>query len=159
MASTLSGRVSVNFAPTISFPSADKPGSGGLTVNVSAMTENQSLGSTQTPPTSKCYFKQLSSTTTIDLTAAVSEDQTIDGTGLKVQKIFLRNNDTTNTATVADGAANAYQLQGGQSILLQPDSGWAAMAFKDNLADVDATHKNITVTITAGTVDVCIILG
>jgi len=150
MSSTVQANVQITPGAVETFPAADLPAVGQLPLAYSGFAERWSLSATSAPPVSKVYAEEITSSKDLDFTALVrSIGGTINASGLKVQYVQINNLSTANTVAVADGDANAYQLQGGESILVQA-LGSVAMFFNDKLADVDATHKGLKITATAG---------
>jgi hypothetical protein len=150
MASTV--RASFKIAPNAAevFSAADLPSIGATTLNYAVFNRAFQLNAGSTPPVTKIYAEELTGSAALDLTAlSRSIGGTVDGSGLKVRGVAIVNESSTNTVTLADGDANAYQLQAGESILVQPGAP-AAMLFMDALADIDATHKALKTTATEG---------
>jgi hypothetical protein len=144
--------VAINFIHRITrtFSAAERPGSSSLARSGGAFDANLSLSATSTPPVTKSWTKQLTGSQNLDLTNLVHEEgDTVDASGLKLQSLRVHNNSVANTVTVDDGVTNAYQLNGGDAYLV-PAGGDLMVAFNDKLADVDATHKNLAITATAG---------
>jgi hypothetical protein len=145
-------RANINIAPNVTenFAVGDLPAIGAMLMSYATFNQRKNLSATTTPPVTKVYGEQLTSSQALDLTNLTrSIGAAVVGTGLKVQLVMLVNLSTTNTVTLADGAGNAYQLQGGQSALIQP-GGIFLEFYNDKLADVDATHKNLAITATGG---------
>lgn len=78
-----------------------------------------SLSPGTTIPATKVYKNQASlvaAARTIDLTALVNDNlPNIDASGLKLQAFIFKNNSTTGSLTIADGASNSYELFGDAS--------------------------------------------
>ncbi len=129
---------------------AELPSASGRSITHSLFNQSKTLNADSTPPATKKYANEITSTATLDLTAlADPEIGTVDGTGLKVQAIQVNNLSTTNTVTIADGGANPYQLFAGQSLVV-PAGACMQMFFNDKLADIAVAVKNILFTATAG---------
>ena len=131
-------------------------------VTWSAFDESASYTAATAPPVTKVAAKLAALTAgalTVDLTALAgwgANGTTVDGTGLKVQ--FLRvKNLGANTMTFATGASNGYNFGG--PVPVHP-GGMVLIAGNDALPDVAAGAKNIDVTGTgAQTAEVTLILG
>ena len=86
---------------------------------------------------------------TIDLRVLVgSNGLAVDGNGLKLQAIKLRNDNTGgNPITIAKGATNGY-LPGGGTAWSQtlPVGGEYLAYFNEGGPDIDGTHKTLDVT-------------
>lgn len=109
------------------------------------------LTSSTTPPitrTSPTTQTMTGAAVTIDLTALPSSQDDINGTGKKVNLFHVRNRGA-NAITIAPGASNGYELFGAGKDFVLPAGGELTLKFNDNLADIDATHKNIELTGTA----------
>lgn len=124
---------------------------GDQTLTYAARNESIALSSTTTPAVTKAsqFTVTLSSgTATLDLTAIPGFDpeETVDGTGLKVQQIKIQNPDTNaNKITVSNGAANPYRLDGATtawSITLMPGQS-VLLNLDDQSDDVGSSNKNI----------------
>lgn len=158
--STITATIVLNPDVAETFTAAELPGVGGTVLNYTQLKQTKRLTASSTPPATKVYGEKITSSTALDLTALVrSIGGTIDTTGLKLQYLHLENLSAANTVTVADGDANAYQIAAGQSIVV-PAGGFLALFFNDKLADVDATHKAIKFTATAGqSYDLLLVFG
>jgi hypothetical protein len=134
-----------------SYTAAELPGSGATRINHAANQSTSRLNATSTPPATKPYSEELTGSQNLDLTALVRSIGTspINCTGLKLQFFRLVNRSTTNTVDLDDGATNAYQINNGDAYRVPAESKVQG-EWKDKLADVDATHKNLAITATAG---------
>lgn len=97
---------------------------------------------------------------TIDLTALLGTNgATVDGTGLKVQLLKVRNKSTnTNPITLQEGAANGYELLGDTwKARLQPGQEMTFWGDSKSPA-IGATAKNIDLTGTGTEVLECIVV-
>lgn len=88
---------------------------------------------------------------TLDLTnlPGVTAEETVDGTGLKVQVLKLRSKNTNaNKLTVGKGATNGYGLNAEGDAWSRPLSPGQRDTFEgdDAAPDIDATHRTIDVT-------------
>lgn len=109
------------------------------------------MNSGTTPPATKRAGGELTLTAgagSIDLRALTTGvgGSTVDGNGLKVQAIKLRNKSTNaNAMTISEGASNGYALLGASfTFILQP--GQEIMFFgNDATPDVAAADKTIDV--------------
>lgn len=113
--------------------------------------------STDVPVTKHSEFQQAlsSGTATIDLTAlpGLTDDETVDGTGLKVQIAKFRNlASNANAITITFGASNPYNLLGsafvmellpGQSITLYLDEAAPDIASGAKNLDISGTGAQI----------------
>jgi hypothetical protein len=86
-------------------------------------------------------------TVDIDLTAAPTTQGAFDMTGLSVHALAVVNA-ATHDFTVAPGASNAYSLP--ETLTVHANGGRAWRFYPAVLVDVDATHKMIRITGTAG---------
>lgn len=112
-----------------------------------------SPSATTTPPAQWYYAYKTAlggSSFDIDLTALPTTQGNVNATGKKVRGIRIRAA-ATHACTVAPGAANGYQLNGANSIVV-PAGGDMQMYFADALVAVDGTHKILTITATVGDV-------
>jgi hypothetical protein len=116
----------------------------------------RTLNATSTPPVTKCYGRTLplvAGTLALDLTSLTRDDgTTVDFTGLKVQEWeFVCPASNTAGITVAKtDAVTGYNLFGednasAEQIEIGP-GGHKQGGEVDWLEDVDATHKDITIT-------------
>jgi len=100
----------------------------------------------------------------IDLTALAGTQDAIDGTGLKVQAIMVRNKGA-NPMTLCDQAAtNKYDLLGVGNATIVPAyatlNPWLLFVLPEQLPDIAAGAKTIRISGTnADTADVAIALG
>ncbi len=141
---------------------------GDATATFDQLSESVTLDANSTPPASKhaSYEKALSSGTgTIDLTAlpGVTAEETVNGTGLKVQQLKFRNKSTNaNKITVAKGASNGYGLCASGdswSFVLSPNQ--SITFYGDDAApDIGSGAKTIDLTGTGSQVlEVAIVMG
>lgn len=122
------------------------------TVTINQLNESESLTASTGVPVTKvaAYQKTMSSgSATIDLTAlpGLTADETVVGTGLKVQVAKFRNLSTNaNNITVAKGASNGYGLIGSAwSVILAP--GQSLTFWGDEAApDIASNAKTIDIT-------------
>lgn len=105
---------------------------------------------TDVPVTKHAAFQQAltAGAATIDLTAlpGLTGDETVDGTGLKVQVAKFRNLSTNaNDITVTEGASNGYELLGSAfTFILKP--GQSLTLFLDDAApDIASGARTIDV--------------
>lgn len=119
------------------------------TVTLSGMNTSVTLGAGTTPAVTKgTAFQQALSggAATIDLTAlpGLTGEETIDGTGLKIQTLKLANpSDNNGTITVVQGASNAYQLGGANFTIPIPVGGEVTLYFPEGNPDVASGAKEI----------------
>lgn len=111
-------------------------------------------------PVTKRYVNTHTGTVNFDLTSLTDPDVgSVDMSGLKVQNLYVFNRSTTDALTISDGAANAYQLNGGNDLVV-PAGGRVALDFNEKLADVGAADKAFDVTPAAGEkFDIVILAG
>lgn len=136
------------------------------TVTISGLNETETFtASTSVPVTKVSSFSQAltAGAATINLAAlpGLTAEETVVGTGLKVQLMKLRNKSTNaNPITVAKGAANGSTLLGaawtvtlqpGQSLLFNGDEGTPDVAAGDRTIDLTGTGAQI--------LEVVIVLG
>jgi len=122
---------------------------GQRTVTHTAFNSSHALSASTTPPVTKvAAFKAalVAGAKTIDLTALVGTNgATVDGTGLKVQVIKVKNLGT-NPLTIAVGATNGYDLAGG-AFSAQLKAGMELMLFgNDQTPDVASGEKTLDLT-------------
>ena len=83
---------------------------------------------------------------TIDLTALAGGAQdTIDGTGLRLQVLYVCGRDSNGALTISEGDANPYELFGGANPIIYPAActlPWL-FQFDDKLVDIAAGAKDI----------------
>lgn len=150
IAGTVSARVGLQFNLTTQYSAVESPSTGQFDVPHSAFNKSVSFNPTSTPPGSAVYSEELTSSQTLDLTAlARTLEDTMDLSGLKLQALLLNNLSTANTVVLADTGANTYVVNAGAAITVQPGAS-IALVLNDKLTDVDATHKVLTLTATAG---------
>lgn len=135
---------------------------------IDQLSTNETLTGTTTPPVTKSVAFQLplvAGAATIDLTALPGKtaEETVNGTGLRVQHIKVRNKATNaNPITVSKGASNGYALSAAGTTFSWPlDPGQELMKrTNDSCPDIAAGAKTIDV---AGTgtqiLEVAITLG
>ncbi len=105
------------------------------------------LNASSTPPVTKTVADTLAmvaGAVTLDLTAIAYNGGTVDLTGLKIQMLQITN-DNSNSITIAEGAANGYQLMGGASIVLPAGSTFQHY-WNDTLPDVAAADAELDIT-------------
>lgn len=149
MANTAS--ISVNMVRSTAVTETFSEASPGGTPVFDPQYVNLTLDASTTPAVTKHSPYTLSLTAgaaTIDLTSlpGITEDETVDGSGLKVQMACFENPDTNaNNMTITFGASNGYLLLGtAWKIILKP--GQSFQTYLDDGAPViDGTHKNIDV--------------
>lgn len=126
-------------------------GPGNSTVIVSGLNETINLTGVTTPPVSQqSAFQQAltSGAATISLEAlpGLTPSETINGAGLKLQAMKLRNlAANANVIKVSNGASNPYRLDAtttAWSVTLAPGQSW--LHYLDGAGDViGSTHLNI----------------
>jgi len=130
----------------------DVDSAGSLDTVHSAFNQAQTLNADSTPPVTKKYAAELTGTQTLDLTAAADPELgTLDMSGLKLQAMLVVNLSTTDNLVVEDGAANPYQVNAGDTIVIEEGGeNFALMYFGGKLADVAAGAKNLKFTAAPG---------
>jgi hypothetical protein len=123
------------------------------------------LTGTTTPPVSLAalFSKALAAgVATIDLTALDgTNDLVIDGSGLRVQLLRVRNPATNaNPITISIGAANGYDGFGAAFSLTLAPGAEATLYANDSGSDIGATKKNLDLAGTlAQALDVEVVMG
>ena len=142
------------------------PGAVSSTVPNDDFNQSVSLTPTTTVPATKASYQTYTiagGLVDIDLTNLLGTQSNVDGTGLKLQCLFVKNLGNNNI-NVAPGAANAYSPFGAGNDIDLPanatNKSWVLVYTPELLADVAAGAKMIRITGTNGdTVQVGIILG
>lgn len=165
MSDTFQATVKLATSVQQTFDATAAPSAGTPLVTHTSWDFSHSLSSTSTPPFTKhaSFQKALAAgTATIDLTALTGfNGEAVDGTGLKVQAMKLRNPSTNaNTISIAPGAANGYDFCGADfKITLSPGTEVLIYCL-DTAPDISGTDKNLDL---AGTLvqalDVEILMG
>lgn len=135
--------------------------SSNATITHNGYDESNALTSATTPPITKCAFflgTLTAGALTIDLTALTGTNGgTVDGSGLKVQAIHLKNLGA-NAMTFAVGASNGYDLAGsGFSVTLAQNQDFLFYG-NDATPDIGASDKTIDVSGTGSQTFECSIL-
>ena len=126
MADTFSASVELKTSVQQTFDTAAGPAAGTPKVTHANWDFKHSLNATSTPPLTKHAVEQKAlagGAGTIDLTATKGfNGEAVDGTGLKVQALKLRNPSTNaNSISIEPGAANGYDFCGADfKITLEP---------------------------------------
>lgn len=126
MADTFAAAVKVQTSVQQTFDATAGPAAGTPKVTHAGWDFAHSLSATSTPPLSKhAAFQQalVAGAVTIDLTSLTGfNGEAVDGTGLKVQVLKLRNPSTNaNQISIEPGVANGYDLLGSDmKLTLQP---------------------------------------
>ena len=148
--STVNATVTQNLTIGELFSAVDLPAAGNLNVTYDDFNTTKTLNAASTPPGTKGFAREYTSSQTLDLTAIVRDlGANLDCSGLKLQALLLKNTSTTSWLTVADSGSNTYQCNSGSPLAIPP-GGRQLLYFDDELADVDATHKILTCQTTAG---------
>jgi hypothetical protein len=139
--------------------------SSDKTVSFNGLDTVRTLNETSTPPVAKGSYQDIplvAGAKTLDLAALVGANSAaVNGTGLRVQTIKIRNKATNaNAMTIAKGASNGYDGLGANfSITLVPGAEMLVL-LNDGGTDIGATNKTLDV---AGTltqvVEVGIVMG
>lgn len=125
-----------------------------------AYNESATLNATSTPPATEVSMFLLTLTAgaaTINLAALTGANGTIDGTGLRVQMIRVKNLGSASM-TFSDGASNGIALACGTFIV--PAGGIVQMFLNDASPDIAAADRTIDVAGTGtDTAEISILLG
>lgn len=130
---------------------------GDNTVTINGLNETATYNaSSAVPVTKQASFRLTLSagTGSINLAAlpGLTTEETVVGTGLKVQFVKLRNlASNANSITVAEGASNGYAMLGaftitlapGQSVLIDLNEAAPDVATGDRILDVTGTGSQI----------------
>lgn len=150
MAVTLTANLAARLGLVRSLDATEVPSAGAHTTPHNEFDFTKALTASSTPPLSKSYLDMLTGDQNLDLTAlADPELGTVDGTGLKVQAILVKNISGSADLTISDAAANPYSLNSTADIVVEY-GGSLLLFFNDQLADIAAGAKGIDFTITAG---------
>jgi hypothetical protein len=107
------------------------------------------LNATSTPPATKMAAQTISLTAgavTIDLTALTGTNgATVDGTGLKVQILKLKNRSSNAVMTFGEGASNGYEALGNAWTLKLLAGQEIEMFLNDAAPDIASGAKTIDV--------------
>lgn len=135
---------------------------------VNGLNESTTYTASTSVPVTKCAaFQQAltSGAATIDLTAlpGATADETVVGTGLKLQILKIRNLSTNaNKITVSNGASNPYRLDGATTawtFVLAPGQSYT-LFLNESADDVGSSHKTIDLAGTGSQVlEVLAVLG
>lgn len=164
MSSTISVRTVKAVTVTETFSDAS---SGDNTATWTTDNTDATLNASSSVPVTKhANFNKTLSTGagTIDLTAlpGITADETVNGTGLKVQKLMLTNpNTNANKMTISQGASVAYRLDGATnwSVVLGPGQS-CLFELDEGAEDIGASHKNIDIAGTGSQILHCrIVMG
>ena len=129
----------------------DVSGASGKQVTSDALNPAQTTYNPTSSPPGKYYSSQtlslVAGVATIDLTALPGLQAAIDGSGLKLNALRIRGEADGSNAklTIAEGAANPYELFGAANPIEYPAgcSKCFTFEFDDALADIAAGAKNI----------------
>lgn len=156
--------VSVVFASTITVTETfegDYVSPNDNTATFNQLNESETFtAATSVPVTKHSEFQKTmsSGSGTIDLTAlpGLTADETVVGTGLKVQLAKFRNlSANANTITVAKGASNGYNLLGSSwTFALLPGQS-ATFSLDEAAPDVGSGAKNIDISGTGAQILEC----
>ncbi|HOA28101.1 MAG TPA: hypothetical protein PKG51_11380 [Arachnia sp.] len=136
----------------------------GRTVTHSNFNTSLVLHASSTPPATKvAAFEQAltAGAATIDLTALTGANGVaVDGTGLKVQVLKIRNPDDNDPVTVAVGASNGYELAGADFSVAIPGGGEFTFYGNDGAPDIGLGAKTLDLSGTgAEKVEVIVVMG
>lgn len=142
--------IDLRLVPQVTLSNASLSSGGNVVLHKGLNGDTVQLNATSTPPVTK-YSEQAAvalaaGTKDIDLTnLPTAEDSADTFAGLKVQAVRIRNNSAATTLVVTPGASNGYQLNSTDGLRIAPGQQ-LLLTYKDNLADVDGTHKVLTFT-------------
>lgn len=146
--------ISLLYASTLTVTNTltgDYIASGDNTFSVNGMNETGTLTASTGVPVTKQSSGQITMSGgagELNLAALLgaTADETVVGTGLKVQAIKFRNKSTNaNTITVAEGASNGYALLGAFTMTLQPGQSVTILG-NDATPDVASGDRIIDIT-------------
>ena len=166
MSSSIELRLESKLRVVETFDTYASPLDATATFDQLSETENLDSG-TSVPVTKHAEFEQAlsSGTATIDLTALPGKtvDETVDGTGLKVQAIKFRNKNTNaNKITISKGASNGYCLDANSttwSVVLSPGQS-VLFKLEDLAPDIAGGAKTIDLAGTLSQVlEVMVVMG
>ena len=145
-----SAQVTQGAALTFDYSTTDYPGMAPGSMVRGAFVRSVKLNSASTPKGQDGYVEELTSSQNLDFTALVRTwAAALNATGLKLQHITLQNMSAANAITVVDSGANAYVINGEANLSI-PAGGVFSLSWVDALSLVDATHKILQITATAG---------
>jgi len=165
MADTFTASVKLQTQVQQTFDTTAGPAAGTPKVTHGNWDFAHNLSSTSTPPFSKhaAFQKALAAGAgTIDLTSLTGfNGEAVNGTGLKVQVLKLRNPSTNgNSISITPAAISGYDMLGSDFKLTLEPGDEAILFMYDTAPDIDATNKELTL---AGTgtqaLDVEILMG
>jgi len=129
---------------------AEVPSASDRTIIHDQYNSRKTLTADTTPPGTLHYSSEGTGTVTLDLTALVDTVfGTKDASGLKLQSLLLNNLSTTDNVDIGDALANPYAINAGNDIRVPP-GGKLETYYADQLADVAAGAKGITITAAVG---------
>lgn len=135
---------------------------GDKTLTFTGYNDSKTLNATSSPVATKsAVFAQAltAGAATIDLTALVGTEGTVDGTGLKVRAVKFRGKSTNaNPITITTGAANGYNLPHALFSYQVYPGCWVEAYFADSAQTIAAGDKNIDLAGTASQVLECVIV-
>ncbi len=121
------------------------------------------LNANSSPPASQvAAFTQalVGGVSTIDLTNLIGTFGTVNGTGLRVQVIKIKNSSTSNTMTFKFGGSNPYNLLGASWQIILPAGGEAEFFLNNGAPVVGSGAKNIDMSGTGtDSAQIIIVLG
>lgn len=143
---TPSATVQAGISVKETFDATEVPAGSAPSINSAGFVKTlSSLGPSSNPAVTKsATFKKAlaAGAATIDFT---SLPKTVGGTqsatGLKLRGLQI-NNPGANSVTVSPGAANGYEFNGSDTLVVRPN-GFAVLWLADGLTAVDGTHKTL----------------
>jgi len=130
----------------------DSAVASGRTVTHNQFNTALSLTGSSSPAVSKCacFVQALTAgAATVDLTSLTGTNgASVDGTGLKVQALKVKNNGD-NALTIVPGAANAYELFGSSGSIEMQAGGDVLLFGNENAPDIGAAACEIDLSGTA----------
>lgn len=151
MAVTITANLAARLGLVRSLDATEIPSAGAHTTPHSEFDFTKLLNASSTPAGTKSFVNSFTGTQTgLDLTSLTDPELgSVDGTDLEVQAIIVNNLSGTETLTISDNAATPYSLNATADLVVPP-GGTLLLYFNDGLVNIDATHKLIDFTITAG---------
>lgn len=148
--STVTAAVQLIASASELFSAAELPSAAGDTIRHNGFNTRTLLNATSTPPVSEVYAEQLTGPQSLDLTALVRTVRpNLNATGLKLGVLMVNNLSTTDDVVISDPVSNPYSINDGDDITIPPSSK-ALLLFSEQLADVAAGAKAVTITAAAG---------
>jgi hypothetical protein len=161
MAVTLTANLKAGLNLMRSLDATEVPSAGAHTTAHSEFDFSKLLNASSTPAGTKSFVDDFTGTQTgLDLTSLTDPELgAVDGTDLEVQVLLVNNKSATETLTISDNAATPYSFNATNDLVVPP-GGTLFLYFANGLVDIDATHKLVDFTITAGhSFELALIMG